>query len=87
MPIGFHELDERLRVVDRRRGEDAMPQIEDVSMGSGVLKNSLGGGRKIRCRAQQSAGIEIALKRDTLSYAGTGFSDRYAPVDAKDVGS
>src|SRR5215471_12637749 len=85
MPIGFHEIDKRLRVVDRSGGEDAMPQIKDVSAGACCFQDPLGSSGKIRRGAQKNTWIKVTLKRDAVTHAGAGFFNWNAPVHAQHV--
>src|SRR5947207_5774794 len=82
----MHVSRERLHVLDRRRRQNAVAQIEDVPRASaGLLEDLVGGGDDAIERAQEHGGIQVALDAAIEPDALPGFVERRAPVCADDV--
>src|SRR4029453_17618682 len=77
----------RAGTFDRRVGQDAVAQIEDVSRATelaedvdGFLSNSL-------LRRKENRRIKVSLQSDTWPELRAKFSEVHAPIAAKNVGS
>src|SRR5579872_5544873 len=83
-----HRRDQQLKVLQRRRWEDSMAQVEDVPRPSrrtpeyvlGALADELGG-------PEQDGRIEVALDPDAGADPLPAFVERNAPVQRNDVGA
>ena len=82
----MHVARERLDVFDRRAGQDAVTEIEDVpGPAAGALEHVVGCGERAIERAEQQRGIEVALNRPIEADALPRFVERGAPVGADHV--
>ena len=82
----MHVSRERLDVLDRRRGQNAVAQVEDVPRPSaGALEHFVGRGDDAIERAEQHRGIQVALDAAIEPDALPGFVERRAPVGADHV--
>src|SRR5262245_61999442 len=84
--ITMDVLSERLDVLDRRRGENAMSQIEDVPwLPVRSLQHIVGCGQHAIERCQQDRGIQIALNGAIVPDALPRLIQWDAPVGADDI--
>ena len=79
-------LHERLRVIDRGLGQDAVAQIEDVAGPSRRLsEDGLDATAQLGQRREEGRGIEVALHRDVVTQARPPGVEVDAPVEPDDV--
>jgi hypothetical protein len=78
----MHHLNQSFDVLDRRLGQHAVPQIENMAPATIYLRQDLARlcFDNVGCR-EQDGGIEIALQRD-LAEAVPRFNQRHAPIYA-----
>ena len=77
---------ERLDVLDRRRRQDAVTEVEDVARpAAGALEHVVGGREHPIERAEQQRRIEVALDRAIGADALPRLVERRAPVGADHV--
>src|ERR1700682_4905467 len=78
----------RLHVLDRRRGQDAVAEVEDVAgPAAGAREHVVGGRDDPLERTQQHCGLPVALNAAIEPDALPGFVERRAPVGANDIAS
>ncbi len=83
-----HILHHSLHIFDRRAGNDAVAQIEDVSRTAAGLLEDLAHALAEQISAgEQQDGVEIALHRDRVAESGPALVQGHPPIEADDVGA
>src|SRR6202171_1581782 len=82
-----HCLDEKLQVLERRRGQDPMPEVEDVTRPSAGTAEDVTRARAHEVgRPQQHRWIEVALDAAVMAAPLPAGVQRHSPVERHDVG-
>ena len=79
-------VDEREDVIDRRFGQDAVAEIEDVAGASGgLIENHLGTAANFGRLGEQRDRIEITLNGDIVAEPRPGLGEIDAPIETDDI--
>src|SRR5574337_332493 len=85
-PEGVDRLDERLDVLRRRRGLDAVAEVEDVTgLVAHRLEQAAGAGDERGLWAEEQRRVEVALQRHRGGELAAPLLDRQAPVERDHV--
>src|SRR4029077_10479644 len=84
---GLPCFDKRPRVLDRRRGENPMTQVKDVTYAPGAFNRLPGGPANSLLRPQQKRRVHVSLQGDVLAENLSCLAEVYAPVHAQHVRS
>src|SRR5262249_28772962 len=80
-------VNERLRVFHRRRRQNAVPEVENVSVAGGLGNSVERGLKDFFLGRVENRWIEITLKGHARAGKFADFTERSAPIDAQNIGS